>query len=158
MSSKSNNIGKVIINNHQNITRSNKPRSRINHNKKARMTEKIPSLQEFMHRQKVVNQYRSFMKVISNKIDDDTYNIQMKKEVRGGFKRLVDEKDDMVIAMALKEGNKKLKELKLMVGYVDPSRKNSNSKDNEDPDSWISIDDKEDPRGRVGINWPWDNK
>jgi hypothetical protein len=25
-----------------------------------------------------------------------------------------------------------------------------------DADSWMNIKDEEDPRGRVGVAWPWD--
>lgn len=25
-----------------------------------------------------------------------------------------------------------------------------------DEDSWINIKDEEDPRGRVGVQWPWE--
>lgn len=41
-----------------------------------------------------------------------------------------------------------------MVGYIDASNNNKTTED-QDADSWLNIDDKEDPRGRVGTNWPW---
>ena len=43
-------------------------------------------------------------------------------------------------------------QLKSMVGYRDPKDTTS------DEDSWLNIKDDEDPRGRVGIDWPWDKK
>jgi len=36
-----------------------------------------------------------------------------------------------------------------MVGYKDPQEK-------ADDDSWLNIKDEDDPRGRVGVAWPWD--
>ena len=36
-----------------------------------------------------------------------------------------------------------------MVGYDD-------AKSQDHPDSWININDEEDPRGRIGIEWPWE--
>ena len=30
------------------------------------------------------------------------------------------------------------------------------SAESSDADSWINIDDEEDPRGRVGVQWPWE--
>ena len=39
-------------------------------------------------------------------------------------------------------------ELQSMVGYTASSAVN-------DGDSWLNIDDKDDPRGRVGVEWPW---
>ena len=41
-----------------------------------------------------------------------------------------------------------------MVGYIDKTETNKV----QDSDSWLNIDDKEDPRGRVGTNWPWNEK
>ena len=39
-----------------------------------------------------------------------------------------------------------------MVGYVDPGHKH------DDADSWINTKDEDDPRGRVGVAWPWEQK
>ena len=50
------------------------------------------------------------------------------------------------------QGEKKLDQLKSMVGYIDPKDTSS------DEDSWLNIKDDEDPRGRVGIEWPWGKK
>lgn len=46
-----------------------------------------------------------------------------------------------------------------MVGYT-PKRKSSseNNAEMHDSDSWINIKDEEDPRGRVGIKWPWEEE
>ena len=56
--------------------------------------------------------------------------------------------------LSFQKGQRRLKEFKSMVGYIDTSN-NSNSTEDQDADSWLNIDDKEDPRGRVGTNWPW---
>ena len=50
--------------------------------------------------------------------------------------------------MAVKEGERKLKELKSLVGYSDNNAQH-------DDDSWLNIKDEDDPRGRVGEDWPW---
>ena len=39
-----------------------------------------------------------------------------------------------------------------MVGFVDETTKDISM---SDTDSWLNKDDKDDPRGRVGENWPW---
>jgi hypothetical protein len=39
-----------------------------------------------------------------------------------------------------------------MVGYKEPHGREFDS------DSWLNIVDEEDPRGRVGVHWPWENK
>ena len=38
-----------------------------------------------------------------------------------------------------------------MVGFTEPQKQT-------DTDSWINIVDEEDPRGRVGVHWPWEKK
>jgi len=40
-----------------------------------------------------------------------------------------------------------------MVGY---SSRRSHARGDE-LDSWLKIDDEDDPRGRVGQQWPWDH-
>ena len=104
MSSKANNIGKVIL------TRSNKPRSRGSNARKrikgsnTNSSSEIPSLHEFMHRQKVIGQYRHFLKAI-NSIDDndDKSRIGLINEVRNGYKSLIGEVDKLTITMAVKD-------------------------------------------------------
>jgi hypothetical protein len=112
----------------------------------------IPSLKEFVHRQKVIRQYRGFFRVLKC-IDDEQHKVQMKNEIKQSFSILKNannaiEEEKLAISMSLTEGERKLKELKSMVGYVD-------GKEKSDPDSWLNIKDKEDPRGRIGSSWPW---
>jgi len=42
-----------------------------------------------------------------------------------------------------------LKQVQSMVGHRAATK---------DADSWLNIDDQEDPRGRVGVEWPWQKK
>jgi len=49
--------------------------------------------------------------------------------------------------MSLQEGKRRLAQVQSMVGYTPEST---------DEDSWINTKDKEDPRGRVGLSWPWE--
>lgn len=150
MSSKSFNLRREVL------SRSGKPRVRQSKNSNTNDNngidkDSIPTFKEFMHRQQVISQYRGFMKAIRT-IDDTNAQSSMKNEVRTGFKSLLHEDDKLAVAMALKEGERRLKEFKSMVGYVDESVKDMSI---NDADSWLNIDDKEDPRGRVGENWPW---
>ena len=55
--------------------------------------------------------------------------------------------------MALREGERQLEQVKSMVGYVGPD-----DAAKKDEDSWLNTDDEEDPRGRVGVMWPWEQK
>lgn len=64
------------------------------------------------------------------------------------------------------QGERRLKELRSMVGFVPTKRltqqrdetASAAGDDSYDPDSWINIKDDEDPRGRVGVQWPWERE
>merc|ERR1712232_564503 len=110
--------------------------------------EQVPSLKQFMHQTKVKNQYRGFLRA-ADRIDDEKWKHQVKQDIRKEFHRSLNETDRVVISMATKYGDKRLQELRAMVGYEDASAV-------DDPDSWINIKDEEDPRGRTGVEWPWE--
>lgn len=96
MSSKSIHLRREVL------SRSSKPRLRQSKKKALGKEIDIPSLKEFMHRQKVISQYRGFMKAIET-VDDKNAQYSMKNEVRTGFKSLKDEEDTLAVAMALRE-------------------------------------------------------
>jgi hypothetical protein len=60
------------------------------------------------------------------------------------------------------KGERRLKELQSMVGFV-PKKQATQQSDsaaadeNYDADSWMNIKDEDDKRGRVGVQWPWEN-
>ncbi len=116
--------------------------------------KEIPSLKDFLHRQKVIHQYRGFLKTLKH-VNDEGSKSQILKEIRQSFSAYKyenfdrdDSEQQVAVSMAVKEGERRLKEFQSMVGYVDDMGKS-------DPDSWINIKDEEDPRGRVGTTWPW---
>lgn len=108
----------------------------------------VPSMKEFLHKQTIVRQYRGFMRAVAT-IPDEKWRIQARDEVRNSFALHKNETNNIAISMATKEGERKLKELHSMVGYASFTTQS-------DADSWLNIDDKDDPRGRIGIEWPWD--
>lgn len=110
----------------------------------------IPSLKEFVHRQAVIRQYRGFLRAV-NCIPDPAFQSSSKREVRESFGRHKDETDALSVQMALKEGERQLEQVRSMVGYVSPD---DAAKTHDD--SWLNINDEEDPRGRVGVMWPWE--
>eukprot|EP00979_Chaetoceros_neogracilis_P000052 scaffold17_cov259-Chaetoceros_neogracile.AAC.4 len=136
----SRNAGRVVINR----TRSAKSRGGARDK-----LGKIPSLKEFVHKQNVIRQYRGFFRAVKM-LNDEKFQLQGGNEVRQMFRTMQNETDKLSISMALKDGERKLKDLRSMVGYVDPN------KTLNDADSWMNIKDEEDPRGRVGVAWPWD--
>ena len=112
----------------------------------------LPSLKEFVHRQTVIRQYRGFLRAVAC-IPDPTFQLSSKKEVQTSFGRYKSETDALTIQMSLKEGERQLEQVKSMVGYV-----GSDDVAKKDEDSWLNTDDEEDPRGRVGVMWPWEQK
>ena len=127
-----------------NTLRSTRSRSRVRGSAK-----NIPSLKDFVHKQTVIRQYRGFLRAVGI-IPDDHWRSQCKEEVRKTFKLEQNEKDQLRITMAVKEGERKLKDVQSMVGF-----KGTESQ-SDDADSWLNIDDEVDPRGRVGTDWPWE--
>lgn len=107
----------------------------------------VPSMADFMHTRSVLHQYRHFMRCI-HRISDEPYQQQARKEVQQRFRQLREEKDGLTIKMALKEGERQLAQLQAMVGYTPAAA---------DQDSWLNTKDEQDPRGRVGVEWPWDS-
>jgi hypothetical protein len=107
----------------------------------------VPSLAEFVHKRRVLHQYRHFLKCIHCIPKEDEQQRQyMRTEVKEQFLSLKDETDALTIQMGIKEGERRLAQLQSMVGYAPTAT---------DDDSWINTPDAEDPRGRVGTEWPW---
>jgi hypothetical protein len=64
--------------------------------------EKIPSMKEFIHRQKVIRQYRGFLRAL-NMIDDESFQKEGKSEVKRQFKAMKCESDALSVSMAVKD-------------------------------------------------------
>lgn len=109
----------------------------------------IPSLKDFVQKTAVIRQYRGFLRAVAL-IPDETFRETAGEEVKKTFRQHSFITDKIAIDMEVKEGARRLEQVRSMVGYVDPSSK-------DDPDSWLNIHDEEDQRGRVGIQWPWDD-
>mmetsp|Transcript_29866 Transcript_29866/g.45804 ORF Transcript_29866/g.45804 Transcript_29866/m.45804 type:complete len:139 (-) Transcript_29866:156-572(-) len=108
----------------------------------------VPSLKEFVHKTTVLRQYRDFLKAV-RLIPDDVDRKPVHMEVRDTFRKLSYETDELSVEMAIKDGERRLKQVQSMVGHRAATK---------DADSWLNIDDQEDPRGRVGVEWPWQKK
>mmetsp|Transcript_14221 Transcript_14221/g.18103 ORF Transcript_14221/g.18103 Transcript_14221/m.18103 type:complete len:173 (+) Transcript_14221:3-521(+) len=109
-------------------------------------TESIPSMKEFLHRQTVTHQYRSFLKAVKL-FPKGTEQAEAFREVKSTFRVCGRETDPISIRMAVTDGQRKLAQVQSLVGYQ-PS--------NNDEDSWLNIKDDLDQRGRVGVQWPWE--
>ena len=132
-----------------------------------RNTESILSLKEFMRRAAVRNQYRSFLRTLS-KIDDEQWKNQLWSDVSSNYRRNASSTDPMAIKMAFSEGERQLSQLISIVGVTTNNRIELSTDENKDqpmydisqndPDSWLNTPDEDDPRGRVGEQWPWQTK
>ena len=135
--------------------------------------DSIPSLADFMHRAKVRQQYRNFIR-LAHFVDNTSAAGNERKPATGECRAALEEvrlsyqlgikkgTDNLSKTMAFQDGERRLKQLEAMVGY---SRKSTTSNNNEEAsseetyeaDSWINIKDDEDKRGRVGVMWPWES-
>lgn len=70
--------------------------------RKIQNIEKIPSLKEFIHTQKVKHQYRDFLRATKN-ITDPVFQNQAKNEIRQSYASVKNDSDSLSISMALKE-------------------------------------------------------
>ncbi|KAL7483361.1 hypothetical protein ACHAW6_009036 [Cyclotella cf. meneghiniana] len=161
-----------------------KTRRRPSQSRNENSIDDIPSLAEFMYRAKVRKQYRSFVRLalfLDGRNDSDAVDgltasnggtssgecraalEEVRLAYRLGMKKGT---DSLSKSMAFSEGERRLKELRSMVGLV-PTKRLTQQRDETasavgdesyDPDSWINIKDDEDPRGRVGVQWPWERE
>eukprot|EP00985_Skeletonema_marinoi_P001936 scaffold784_cov123-Skeletonema_marinoi.AAC.4 len=137
--------------------------------------ESVPSLADFMHRAKVRQQYRHFIR-LAHFVDGSNTSAAAGNEGKaatGECRAALEEvrlsyqlgvkkgTDNLSKTMAFQDGDRRLRQLEAMVGY---SRKSNTSKDEQasaeesyEADSWINIKDEEDKRGRVGVAWPWES-
>ena len=137
--------------------------------------DSIPSLADFMHRAKVRQQYRNFIR-LAHFVDGNNTSASGNdsKPATGECRAALEEvrlsyqlgikkgTDNLSKTMAFQDGERRLKQLEAMVGY---SRKSTTANNNDEAsleetyeaDSWINIKDDEDKRGRVGVMWPWES-
>jgi len=121
-------------------------RSRRSRSKQQRLSldeKNVPSYKEFVHRFTVLSLYRGFLKCIRDSMphNQDDLRAQVRKE----FQIHKHDTDPFTVKQNISEGQRRFEELKEFTGQ---SNKFSG-------DSWINIQDPDDPRGRVGTGWPW---
>lgn len=141
--------------------------------------DSMSSLADFMHRAKVRQQYRNFIRlahfVDGNNTSSPAAGSENKpatgecraalEEVRLSYQLGIKKgTDNLSKTMAFQDGERRLRQLEAMVGYSRKSSTSNNDTDKQssveesyDADSWINIKDDEDKRGRVGVAWPWES-
>lgn len=118
-------------------------RSRRRRSKRPSLDEKnVPSYKEFVHRFTVITMYRGFLKCIrSMPHNQEDLRVQVRKE----FQLNRYDTDSFTVKQNIAEGKRRFEELMEFTGQ-------SNKYSGE---SWMKIQDPDDPRGRVGTGWPW---
>ena len=130
-------------------------RKRPGGNKKVAL-DQIPSMAEFMHKRKVLHQYRHLLQA-SRKLEDTTDQSWARQEIQGRFRRLQFETDSWMIQLAMKEGQRELTQLQAMVGLGCRNTNSSNINNNNDSHEDYA---QKSPHGTLvhNIEWPWQTK
>lgn len=130
----------------QNKASATKPRSRSRRSRSKRLSldeKNVPSYKEFVHRFTVLSLYRGFMKCIRDSMPHNKE--ELREQVRKEFKLNKNDTNSFAIKQNIADGQRRFEELQEFTGQ-------SNKYSGE---SWINIQDPDDPRGRVGTGWPW---
>lgn len=116
----------------------------------ARKLDNALSLRDFLHRSKVLTQYRNFMRELRG--IDETASKELRARIREGFKANKAEKDKANRAAMLLEGTRQLQFVRTYVGTA----KRGEAVAGAEGESWVgSGGDPEDVKGRLGHGWPW---
>ena len=125
----------------------------------------IPSLSEFLHQQKVKSQYRQFLRAIRQRFPEKEDRNDANHEVQSRYRQFQNETDPLIIRMAFQEGQRQVASLlPTSLSPLTMLKNNNNDNNNDDDDdndknssdSWMNTKDSEDPRGRIGLQWPWE--
>lgn len=104
----------------------------------------VPSYREFVHRFTVLSMYRGYLRAINKTMPHNRSDLH--EQVRKEFRTHMADTDPFNIQRALAEGKRRFEELQQLTG---------GDNNNNGGNSWMNIQDDEDPRGRVGHGWPW---
>jgi hypothetical protein len=140
--------GTSTNNNHKVVQVQKSPRRR--HRRIDMSGEEVPSYKEFVHRFTVLSLYRNYLKTIQKFLSPHNQQQQqqeLKEQVQREFRahKDIEINDSFNLQRALADGQRRFRELQELTGSGSP-----------DADSWLNTQDVEDPRGRVGEGWPWD--
>lgn len=122
----------------------------------------IKSLQYFINRTKVLQQFREFLRISKPLPIDVRLNVRHK--VRAGFEACRHEKDERRLGVLLRQGREQLKIVSELVDTAqakhntesDSEKENSHSTKMDLPPD--TSDGKDDVKGRLGTGWPWVNR
>lgn len=107
-------------------------------------------LRDFIHRSKVLTQYRQFMRELVG-IDPATAS-ELRAQIRDAFEKNRHEKNLANRKAALAEGTRQLQFLRT---YVGTARRAQEAAGMAPGESWVGSGETWDVRGRIGEGWAW---
>ncbi|EGZ14190.1 hypothetical protein PHYSODRAFT_547502 [Phytophthora sojae] len=138
----------------------------------------VKSLQYFLNRTAVLNQYREFLRTTKPLADDVRQDVR--RQVRAGFDAYRNEEDERRVGLLLRQARDQLKMVSDLVDTAVAQQRSAESKRDwkkgdwaaskqqapaaaapvEAKDTWMDSpsdgeDGKDDVKGRVGTGWPW---
>jgi hypothetical protein len=112
-----------------------------------------PSFRDFLHRTRVLQQYRSFLRELRGL--DERLVRDLRGQVREGFRKgAATATTGAAKQAALTEGTRQLQMLRTYAGGARKHAENAASMGIRG--SWVGTGTPDDVRGRVGVAWPWD--
>ncbi|KAJ8562001.1 hypothetical protein ON010_g7682 [Phytophthora cinnamomi] len=128
----------------------------------------VKSLQYFLNRSAVLNQYREFLRTTKPLADD--VRLDVRRQVRAGFDAYRNEEDERRVGLLLRQARDQLKMASDLVDTAVAQQRNAESKRDwkkgdwaaavDAKDTWMDApsvdkDGQDDVKGRVGTGWPW---
>ncbi len=109
-----------------------------------------PSLRDFLHRSKVLSQYRTFLRELVGL--DKTTATEIRVQIREAYEMQRSEKNLANRKAALQEGARQLQFLRT---YVGTTRRAQEAAGMAPGESWVGTGEAWDVRGRIGEGWAW---
>jgi hypothetical protein len=111
-------------------------------------------LRDFLHRSRVLAQYREFMRELRCLGPDSTAAKEMREQIREGFAKYAGERNRASQRQLLADGARQLQFLR---SYVSTAQRAQRAAGVEAlPDTWVGSGDGWDIRGRIGEGWAWE--
>jgi hypothetical protein len=120
----------------------------------------VPGLKDFMRRGQSIGQYRAFLRQIGRferggSGGTSATALEIRTQVHDAFRQHQHERDSTMVRKLLTDGGRQLELLSALAdgggGGGDAAAGVAVASDG----SWIDTEDPDDPRGRVGAQWPW---
>jgi hypothetical protein len=129
----------------------------------------VKSLQYFLNRTAVLQQYREFLRTTQPLAAD--VRLDVRRQIRAGFDACRHEQDERRVSLLLRQARDQLKMVSDLVDTAVAQQRRDSERDwkkggwaakpkTAAEDTWLDTpsddkDGKEDVKGRVGTGWPW---